>query len=988
MRNSDPFSDLIRSIEENLQREREDDWIPPGGEDEPPGRGGGGGGGDEPNPWEGVNPRRWLWILIPLLLFLFFNRILSFFADLTWYDSLDLVSVFRTRIFASLGLLVVGALVFWLFLAINVFIARRVEPFGLAGTPLSEIADAFGVRISSVIVSVGAIFALFMGMGLAANWEELLVFLNQSSFGVSDPVFDRDISFFLFTLPVWQIARGWLMTTVIMTLIATVIMYGVGWRGRQIRTAVLVHLSILGALLLLLIAWQYRLDAFGLVYSQRGAVFGAGYTDVRAQLPAYNLLAIITTVAAVLLVVIAFLRSAWRAIVVVLVVWLAVAVLAGNIFPGFVQRFQVSPNELNLERPYIDNNIEYTRLAFGLNEVDVRDYDASSELTADALLSEAETVRNIRLWDYRPLLQTYNQVQALRQYYEFNDIDIDRYQINGETRQVMLAARELVPERLNENAQTWVNQRLVYTHGYGVAASPVAQVTRDGLPEFYLKDIPPVGLIEVTRPQIYFGERTNSYVIGRTNEPEFDYPRGDGNVTTRFDADTGIEMSFMNRLLFALRFADINLLLNQDINPDSQLLWRRQIVERIDEVAPFFEYDSDPYIVINDQGELFWFLDAYTVSNRFPYSEPRGQINYIRNPVKVITNAYDGTMTFYVVDEQEPIAAAYRRIFPDLFRPFDEMPEDLKVHVRYPNGIFAVQADVYRTYHMTNSTEFYNKEDVWAWPEEIFDSQAVLMEPYYVLMSLPDSDDLDFIQILPFTPANRENMIAWLAAQNDPGKYGEKIVYEFGKDTLFFGPKQVEARVDQDPVISAQLSLWNQQGSNVIRGNLLVIPLADSLIYVEPLYLQAATGKIPELKRVIVATADEVVMRESLGLALVELFGASVISEAGLEELMIDVAQAEEAIDDALAAPVELGTATLEELIVQASAYYAQGQDALREGDWTGYGQAMEDLQAVLEQLVAVTGVDLPPIEPTLEETPAPDAESAPAEPTAEATGG
>jgi len=969
MRSSDPFSDLIRSIEENLQRDS--DWVPPEGGDEPPGNGD---GEENPNPWEGINPRRWLWVIIPLLLFLFFNRFISFFTDLIWYDSLGLTTVFRTRIFASLGLFVAGALVFWLFLAINVFLARRVEPYGLAGTPLSEIADAFGVRISSIVLVVGGIFAIFMGMGLASNWEELLVFLNQSGFGISDPVFGRDISFFLFTLPVWQTVRGWLMTTVIMTLIATAIVYGIGWRGRQIRTAVLVHLSVLGALLLLLIAWQYRLDALGLVYSQRGAVFGAGYTDVRAQLPVYNMLVVITGIAAILLVIIAFMRKAWRAIVVVLAIWLAVAVLAGNVYPGFVQRFKVSPNELNLERPYIDSNIEYTRLAFGIDKVEVRDYDASSELTVDALLSEAETVRNIRLWDYRPLLQTYNQIQALRQYYEFNDIDIDRYEIDGEIRQVMLAARELVPERLNENAQTWVNQRLVYTHGYGVAASPVAQVTRDGLPEFYLKDIPPQGLIEVTRPQIYFGERTNGYVITRTEEPEFDYPRGEGNVTTRFDADSGISMSFMNRLLFALRFADINILLNQDISADSQLLWRRNMAERIQEVAPFLQYDQDPYIVVDSNGELFWFLDAYTTSNRFPYSEPRGQINYIRNPVKVVTNAYDGSMTFYVVDEDEPIAAAYRNIFPELFQPFSAMPDDLKAHVRYPNGIFAVQADVYRTYHMTDSTEFYNKEDMWAWPEEIFDSQAVLMEPYYVLMSLPDNDDLDFIQILPFTPANRENMIAWLATQSDPDKYGEQIVYEFGKDSLFFGPKQVEARVDQDPVISAQLSLWNQQGSNVIRGNLLVIPLADSLIYVEPLYLQAASGKIPELTRVILATADRVVMRESLGLALVELFGPEVITEAGLEELMIDIAQAE-STEGVLDTPVDLELATLEELIVQASAQYALAQELLREGNWAGYGDSMDSLQATLDQLVKVTGVELPDMEVAPEITPDPDAE-------------
>ncbi|MEZ4555342.1 MAG: UPF0182 family protein [Caldilineaceae bacterium] len=928
-----------------------------------------------------------MWILIPLLIFLFFNRILGFFTDYIWYDSLGFASVFTTRVYASFGLFVTAALVFWLFLAVNVWLARRMEPYGLVDTPLQQVADAFGVSVTKVILIAGAILALLLGLSASSNWETLLLFLNQTDFGKMDPIFMRDASFFVFSLPVWEALRGWLTFMVLATLAATAVVYGVGMRGWRFRTRVLVHLSVLGALVLLLIAWQYRLDAFQLVYSARGAVFGAGYTDVHAQLPAYNVLFFITLIAAVLLVVSAYLRGAWRAIVVVLVVWAGVAVLAGNVYPGLVQRFQVSPNELTLERPYIEHNIAFTRYAFDLDEIQVRDFDASQELTADALLDEAPTVRNIRLWDYRPLLQTYNQVQALRQYYEFNDIDIDRYVIDGERRQMMVAARELVPDRLNENAQTWVNQRLVYTHGYGVAASPVAQITRDGLPEFYLKDLPTQGVIDVTRPQIYFGERTTSYVIGRTNTPEFDYPRGDGNVTTQFDADTGINMTLWHRLLFALRFADINILLNQDISADSQLLWRREIADRMREVAPFLQYDRDPYIVVSDDGQLYWFQDAYTVTDRFPYSEPYGRINYIRNPVKVVTNAYDGTMTFYMVNENEPILNAYRKIFPVLFKPLSEMPPDLLDNVRYPNDFFSVQAEVYRTYHMTDATEFYNKEDMWAWPEELFDNEPQRMEPYYVLMELPDSNELDFVQILPFTPANRENMIAWLAAQNDPAKYGEKIVYEFGKDSLYFGPQQVEARIDQDPVISAQLSLWNQQGSNVIRGNLLVIPVSDSLLYVEPLYLQAANGKIPELKRVILATVDRVVMAENLGLALAGLFGNDVLADAELAEL------AANAPSDGLPAPsalpgaeTDLAGVSLENLILLANEQYGNAQSSLRDGDWTAYGQQIEALQSTLEQLMEVTGVATPTPEAPASEV-APDATPAPAG-EGEATGG
>ena len=980
MRNNDPFADLIRSLEENL--EREGDWTPPETPRRPVATGGG-------------NPRRWLWVIIPILLFILLSRGLGFYANWFWYDSLGLTSVFLTRIWASFGLFAAGALIFWFFLAFNMLLAQRLEPRGLADTALDQFADAIGVRVRTLLLGGAALLAIFVGFSTADVWESVLVYLNQGTFNLVDPIFNRDISFFMFTLPIWQWLRTWLMVMGVVTLLATALVAGVGLRGWNIRTPVLAHLSALGAFILLLVAWQYRLDAYQLVYADRGVVAGAGYTDVNAQLPAYNLLAIITLITAVLLLVTAFLRRTWRMIVAVLVVWVLVAILAGSVYPGFVQRFRVSPNELNLERPYIANNIEFTRIAFGLDQIAVQPYDASRQLTAQGLLDEPETVRNIRLWDYRPLLQTYSQVQALTQYYEFNDVDVDRYTIDGEVQQVMIAARELAPERLNQNAQTWINRRLFYTHGYGVAASPVAKITRDGLPEFLLKDLPIQGSIPVTQPQIYFGERTNDYVIARTNEPEFDYPSGERNVTTSFEANTGITMSLGARLLFALHFADINLLLNQDINPDSQLLWRRNIMERIQEVAPFLLFDSDPYVVVGGDGRLYWIVDAYTMSDRFPYSEPISaafgestnqpvRLNYIRNSVKIVTSAYDGTMQFYVMDENEPIIAAYSRIFPALFAPFSAMPDDLKAHIRYPEDLFRVEASVYRIYHMTEVNQFYNKEDVWAWPEEFYENQLAPMEPYYVLMQLPDSEELDYVQILPFTPANRENMTAWLAAQSDPDNYGQKLVYEFGKDSLVYGPKQIEARIDQDPIISEQLTLWGQQGSNVIRGNLLVIPIGGSLLYVEPLYLQAVNGRIPELKRVILATSDRVVMAENLGLALAQLFGRDVLADANLADLaagapstLPDTETAPASGDDG-AAPTE--AANLEVLIARANTQYNQAQTYLRDGDWAGYGEAIEALRVTLEQLATLTGVPTAPTPaPTLEAAPTPAAEATPA---------
>ncbi|MBW7884896.1 MAG: UPF0182 family protein, partial [Caldilineaceae bacterium] len=756
-------------------------------------------------------PSRWWWLLVlPFVVLLLFNTVTGFFADWAWYDSLGFASVMWTRIGASWGLFLGGVAVAWLVLAGNIWIAQRTSPLGLAATPLDQFAESTGVRVPVALLAISGVFALFMGLNVVGDWSELLLFLNQRPFNVNDPIFGRDVSFYLFTLPILELVRGWLLALFLASLVGVTVVTGTGWRGWQVRTPVLLHMAILGALILALLAFGYQLEAAKLVYSDRGAVFGAGYTDVHAQLPAYNILTVVTLITAVLLIVTVFMRRAWRAIVVVLLVWLGVAVVAGSVYPGIVQRFQVNPNELSLERPYIEDNIRFTRVAYGLEDIDARNYDASQQLTSESLQKEPDTVRNIRLWDYRPLLETYNQVQALRQYYAFNDVDIDRYEIDGTRRQVTLSARELVADRLNTEAQTWVNRKLVYTHGYGVAASPVEQITADGLPMFYLKDLPTQGVFKIEVPQIYFGELANDYVIAGTRMAEFDYPSGSGNVTTNFTADTGIDMSFWHRALFALRFADINLVLNQDMTSESQLLWRRNIVSRARLLAPFFEYDHDPYIVIGDDGRLYWFIDGYAISDRYPYSEPyAGRFNYIRNAVKVVIDAYDGSMVFYVVDENEPITAAYQRIFPVLFRPLSEMPDYLLKHVRYPTDLFAVQAELYRTYHMTDATEFYNKEDMWAWPEEIFYSQPQPIEPYYVLMQLPDSDDLDYVQILPFTPANRENMIAWMAAHSDPEKYGQIVVYEFGKEALFFGPKQIEARVDQDPTISAQLSLWN-----------------------------------------------------------------------------------------------------------------------------------------------------------------------------------
>ena len=949
MRSKDPFEDLLRSLEENLSR-------------------GSVGGGEQPPPPASQRPftpapppnyRRWAWITAVMLLVFAATRTLGTLANWTWMSSVGYLSVFWTR-FGAMALLFMGALLlFFAIYFINVVIARQLSPGGLTSSPLQEVLAAFGLRVMPVLLLLGIGGGVILAMVAMGQWEHVLLYLNQKPFNVTDPIFNREVGFFVFTLPVWEAVRGWLIVALGFTFAAALVIHGVLWRGPAESRRGYLHLGILAALIMLLLAWQYQLSALNLVYSQRGAVFGAGFADANASLPANTFMAIFTVIVAIAIPVLLFLRRSLTWLAGLLVLWVVVGLVATSVYPGLIQRFRVGPNELNLELPFIADNIEYTRKAYALDEIRVESYDANETLTPQGLLGEPDTLRNIRLWDYRPLLQTYNQVQALRQYYEFNDIDIDRYVIDGKPRQVMLGARELIRDRLSTDAQTWVNQRLVYTHGFGVAASPVAQVTRDGLPTFLLKDLPPRGSIEVTRPQIYFGERTDDYVIGATNSPEFDYPREDGNVTTRFSAITGIPMTWWNRLLFALHFGDINLILNGDISNESRLLWQRNIVERVQMVAPFLSYDSDPYIVVSGDGQLYWMHDAFTTTDRYPYSNPLdGRINYIRNAVKVVTNAYDGTMTFYIADPSDPIIASYAAVFPSLFQPMSAMPANLLAHVRYSEDMFRAQAEIYRTYHMTDANEFYNREDLWAWPEEVFDDKTARMDPYYVLMQLPGRDTLDYVMILPFTPSNRENMVAWLAVENDPERYGEKVLYNFGKDSLLFGPKQIEARIDQDPEISSQLSLWNQQGSSVIRGNLLVIPIADSLLYVEPLFLQSATGRIPELQRVIVATADNVAMAENLGAALVELFGNQLSRSPVIAELGASAVSSQDA--GPTIAGDAAGPATVDELIVQANIQFATAQERLQAGDFAGYGEMVEQLQVTLRDLARVGGVPLP----------------------------
>ncbi|MFH1003770.1 MAG: UPF0182 family protein, partial [Chloroflexota bacterium] len=747
----------------------------------------------------------------------------GFYTEWLWFGSLDFGSIYTTVLATRVWLFLAGALAFLVFLVGNLLLARRLSPVSGVSVSLGQ-----GLVLVRRVVDLGILAAalfltLIFGLVTSGQWEMVLRFSHAQGFGVSDPLLGRDVAFYVFNLPFYHFLQGWWLWAVVLSLIFSAAIYGLnlGFSRSALTTAVRGHLSGLGAVIFGLIAWGYRLSIFDLVYAKRGVVFGAGYTDVHAQWPAWRIMMVVAAIAGLLLLFNVF-RRVLRMPLYSLGLWVVAAILVGSVYPALVQRFQVEPSELARETPYIENNISMTRLAFGLDSIAESSVPVETAPTAADVAANEATINNIRLWDYRPLKDTYNQIQSIRLYYDFTDADVDRYTLDGDYRQVMLGAREIFPERLDVQAQTWVTRHLQFTHGYGVAMSPVNEVTAEGLPELWIKDIPPVGKISVTRPEIYYGERTNDYVIVNSNEEEFDYPKGDANVYTEYTGTSGVRLdSFLRRLAYAWEFGDINILISGEMTGRSQLLYRRHIQQRVQHIAPFLKLDGDPYIVV-DGGQLFWIQDAYTVTDRYPYSQPvAAGINYIRNSVKVVTSAYEGSVTFYLMDPDDALARTYQAIFPALFTPIDRMPASLRAHLRYPLDLFQIQSTMYQTYHMQDPRVFYNKEDLWAIPSETYVNAEQAVEPYYVIMKLPGETQEEFLLILPFTPARKDNMITWLAARSDGERYGSLIAYNFPKDKLVYGPRQIEARIDQDPTISSQFTLWGQQGSQIIRGNLL-----------------------------------------------------------------------------------------------------------------------------------------------------------------------
>ena len=891
-------------------------------------------------------------VLIGLAVIISLFKFVDWLAEYLWFEALAFESVFWRIRLLKVGFFLAAFmsifLYFWVnfrifaaLLDIRTLVSGLTTQAGFHPATADFIKTSFeqkagsqnpGGRMPGVLLLLALAIALVIGFFHYNQWDTLLLYWWSGPYGQTDPIYGRDIGFYLFELPLYESLQDSLLTVSLIASILLLVGYfrdgslTISWlQGPDAPPRVFWHILSNLVLFLMALAWGLYLDRFDILQSTRGAVYGAGYTDVNVLLPG---IWVVTGATVSLAAIYLFPRSMRGGPVLVIISggYLVIYFLSVVVVPAAVQSFVVAPNELELETPYLRHNIAFTRTAYQLDRVEERSYAATKEITSAALERNKETIDNIRLWDWRPLSETFRQIQRIRAYYEFSDVDVDRYQLGGATRQVMLAPREL-SERLPGKADRWVNRRLQFTHGYGLAMSLTAKKDEEGGPVLVVKDIPPkseAGLT-ISNPAIYYGETMSTYQIVSTSIPEFDYPHGDKNVYVRYFGRGGVLLnSFWKRLLFAWHQFDINIFITSYVGPESRIQFWRPIRDRVQRVAPFLRLDRDPYMTVSE-GRLLWIQDAYTVSSMFPYSEPSTErFNYIRNSVKVVVDAYHGDLTFYVIDQKDPVLGVYRRSMPALFKPFDEMPEDLRRHLRYPQDLFQAQVEKYNVYHMTVPQVFYNAEDLWTVPREKYGGEVIQMRPYYVLMKLPEEDRLQFLLMTPLTPANRANMIAWMAARNDFPDYGQLIVYKLSKERLILGPIQIEAKIDQDTLISQQLSLWDQRGSRVIRGNLLVIPIEQSFLYVEPVYLIAENSAIPQLKRIIVSDGERLGMKPSLEEAISVVYGTN-------EQL-----------------PAKTPVPVDADRTPQAKAALKAAEEALRIGDWEKFGNAMQMLKDLL----------------------------------------
>jgi uncharacterized protein len=879
-----------------------------------------------------------------------------------WFETVGLATVFWQRITWQVSIWLATFAIYGAFLGLNYWLALRLTGDRCFRFLESSEFEPYTSKIANYLIAVIIfITALSVANLSAADWELFPRLLNATEFKRIDPIYQKDLGFYIFRLPLLDSLENWWLTLLIAGLVLSFVVYvfkGIlrfDWQWKNlvieqewqklITKPIKVHLSMLLAAIALDIAVDFWLERYELLYSSQGVqgvVWGADYTDTHARLFAFWVMIFASILLGIWLIAATWSNSLLRPVYGI-GVYALILVLVNGTYPVLQQRFIVEPNELAKETPYIKHNIEFTRQAYDLAKINSQDYQiaSSANANADVLTENKATIDNIRLWDDRPLLSTYRQLQEIRFYYRFNDVDVDRYILNGDYRQVMLSAREFDYTQVPSSAKTWVNQRLKYTHGYGLVMNPVNEVTADGLPVLFVKNIPPVSQtdLKITEPGIYYGELTEDYVYTGMDTYEFDYPRGDENAFTKYDGLGGVPLNnWWRRLAYAYEQGSLKILISNYFTPNSRIHYYRQVSDRVRHAAPFLKYDNDPYLVVVD-GRLKWIIDAYTTSDRYPYAEAVAheqetelitdkQTNYIRNPVKVVVDAKDGTMQFYVVDENEPILATYRKMFPQLFQSTASIPPAIQAHFRYPQDLFEIQAKMYLSYHVEDPQVFYNREDDWRFATELDGDQQQQVKPDYLIMKLPGSTVGEFVLILPFTPVNRDNMIAWMAARSDGTNYGKLSLYEFPKQELVYGPFQIEARIDQDPEIAEQITLWSQRGSRVIRGDILVIPLDGSLLYVQPLYLSAEQGELPELTRVIVAYDKEIVMTPSLEQSLAQVFDQIPPGLIDSNIPAIDSASGESALK-----------------------IYQQAQEALQKGDWVNYGRYQQQLQDILREL-------------------------------------
>jgi len=876
------------------------------------------------------------WILLAVILIVIWAGVSwcrTVYTDWLWFSSLGHEQVLLKVITTKIWLFLLGALIFAVLAAPNLYAAFRfdagMKPQGIQGLPAKSLERAKKLLI---LFAVGAtvLAALFLAGRAASEWEMILRFLNGVAFNQTDPIFQKDFSFYVFTLPALGFVRSWLITVVVLIMIIVAGFHYISAMLRGDRLAltgkIKAHLAILGAGLFVLIAVGHWLSRYELLFSPTGAVFGVGYTDDHVTLPVRTLLTVIALVSSGLLIASIY-SKANRLILYSVGLWVALYLLAGNIVPGLVQRLIVEPSELARETPYLASNIKLTRQAYGLEHLQDRSHPALGELDAQIAAQNDGTIQNVRLWDEGPLLQIYNQIQFFRLYYDFVAVHTDRYRPDGQLRQVMLATRELAAEKLPAEAQRWVNRYLQFTHGYGVAMSPVTEVEADGRPTFLIQDVPPVGKIPLKHPEIYYGLKSLDFMITRSGMQEFNYPGTDGPVYTHYEGKGGVVLSsFFRRLIYAWQFMDINILISGEINPDSLIQYRRTVQERFSTVTPFLMRDQEAYSVVAD-GRMFWIQDAYTVTDRFPYSTPfQRRFNYMRNSVKAVVDAYHGTLDYYVFDPADPLIRTYQAIFPGLFKSMDELPAFLQQHIRYPLDLFNVQTEMLLQYHMQDPVVFYNKEDQWDIPVQMSFGETEALKPYYIVARLPGEEKEEFILIQPFTPNKRHNLVGWMAARNDGKAYGELVLFRFPTGRHVDGPNQVEARIDNDAVISEQFTLWGQVGSEVSRGILLVIPLGDHLLYAEPVFLKPETLDFPELRRIILADSRQIAMHRTLDDSIQALVGRL----------------------PAVAPVVEVGE---EPVAPTAPGLIPDALETLRQG----LQEAVDKLQEALEQLKRIT---------------------------------